>query len=89
MARAGGNNLCRNCAKWWPEPLVENPEFGICRRDMDFDFANMAGRVHRTESLHECADFSPRLKVVGADSRSGGMGLEPALPIRLLTGAVS
>lgn len=89
MARAGGNKDCRNCRLWWLEPLVAKPLIGFCRRDMDFDFANMAGRLHRTESLHECASFTPRLKVVGADSRAGGMGLEPALFSHLLHGVGS
>jgi hypothetical protein len=74
---SGGN--CINCAKWWPEPLEPRPTIGICRRDMDYNFAFMAGRVHRTEALNVCADFVAR----DAQESAGSLGgfSDPALVI--------
>jgi hypothetical protein len=78
MATSGGN-VCINCVKWWRDPLVDKPLYGICRRDMDYNFAFMAGRVHRTEALNVCADFVAR----DAQESAGSLGgfSEPALVI--------
>jgi hypothetical protein len=74
---SGGN--CINCVKWWRDPLVDKPLYGICRRDMDFDFSSMAGRVHRTKALDICADFVAR----DAQESAGSLGgfSDPALVI--------
>jgi hypothetical protein len=76
---SGGN--CINCAKWWPEPLEPRPTIGICRRDMDYNFAFMAGRVHRTEALNVCADFVARDARESAGPAAGGCLADPALVI--------
>jgi hypothetical protein len=74
-----GGNVCINCQKWWRDPLEDKPLVGICRRDMDYDFAHMAGRVHETKALHVCKDFIAR----DAQERAGSLGgiSEPALVI--------
>jgi hypothetical protein len=77
--RSGGN--CCDCAKWWPEPLECRPTIGICRRDMDYNFAFMAGRVHRTKALDICADFVARDAQESAGPAAGGCFADPALVI--------
>jgi hypothetical protein len=71
MASGGiGKPICINCSKWWRDPLEDKPLVGICRRDMDYDFAHMAGRVHRTKALHVCKDFIAR----DAQEDAGSLG---------------
>lgn len=78
MGQRGGN-VCTDCREWWPHPLSKKPLVGICRRDMDYDFANMAGRVHRTEALNVGTNFVAR-DAQEAPGQQGGFA-DPALVI--------
>lgn len=71
MGHSSGGN-CINCREWWPHPLSKKPLVGICRRDMDYDFANMAGRVHRTDALNVCTNFVARDAQEDARPAAGG-----------------
>jgi hypothetical protein len=81
MGQSSGGN-CINCDKWWRDPLEDRPTLGICRRDMDYDFAHMAGRVHETKALHVCKDFIARDAQESAGPASWGADeTDPALVI--------
>jgi hypothetical protein len=77
-----GGNVCINCRKWWRDPLEDKPLVGICRRDMDYDFAHMAGRVHETKALHVCKNFIARdAQEAPGQSHRGADKIDPALVI--------